>query len=120
MGKRAFEQVSTNLPVDYSWGSELHEGIAKNLSNNSMCIDAEVCPPFGANIEVVLILGDEVFKLPARVKRTLSTKKLSGMMFVELLDPPESYCRFVSVVQDYAYHGPYSKIDRRIRERVAS
>ena len=120
MGKRAFEQVSTNLPVDYSWGSELYEGIAKNLSNDSMCIDADVCPPFGSDIEVILILGDEVFKLPAKVKRTLSTKKLRGMMFIELSDPPENYRRFVSVVQDYAYHSPYSRTEQRVRERVAS
>ena len=120
MEKRAVEKVSTNLPVDYSLGGELYEGVVKNLSEEGMCINVKTCPPSGSDIEVLLILGDEVFNLPAKVNRTLTTSKFSGIMYVDLAKPPENYCRFVSVVRDYAYIKPYSRTVRRTREKVAS
>ena len=106
MEKRLVERVSANLPVDYYWGNELHEGMMKNLSRKGMCIDAETCPPIGSDIEVILVLGDEVFNLPAKVNRTLSRNELSGIMSIELSEPSESYSKFVSIVQDYAYNWP--------------
>ena len=120
MGKRELGPVSTKLPVDIYWGGELHEGVVKNLSRDGMCIDADTCPPSGSDIEVVLILGDEAFKLPGKVHRTLSKNESSGIMSVELSNPSEGYLRFVSVIQDYAYSRPSLQRSRRMHEKVAS
>ena len=40
-------------------------------------------------------------------------------MSVDLVEPPESYCRFVSVVRDYAFIRPQARTVRRRREKVA-
>ena len=120
MEKRVFEKVSMNLPVDYYCGTKLHEGVVKNISRDAMCIDAEVCLPFGSSIEVILILGDEVFNLRGMVKRTLSRNELSGIMSIKLSEPSESYCKFVSIVQDYADNWPSLQKQKHMREKVAS
>ena len=120
MAQRADEKVSTNLPVNYYQGGEVHEGVVKNFSEEGMCINVRACPPSGSDIEVSLVLGDEVFNLIGRVNRTLSTGKFSGIMSVDLAEPPESYCRFVSVVRDYACLKSSSRMARRTRIKVAS
>ena len=81
----------------------MYEGKVTDLSRNGLHIDFEMCPPFESNIEVILILGDEVFKLSGKVRRLVSTNELSGGMGVELLDPSQSYSDFVSTVMDYSY-----------------
>ena len=120
MEQRGVEKVSTNLPVDYYQGGEVHEGVVKNFSEEGMCINVRACPPTGSDVEVSLILGDEVFKLIGKVNRTLSTGKFSGIMSVELSEPSEGYCRLVSVARDYACYKPPSMMVRRTREKVAS
>ena len=120
MAQRADEKVSTNLPVNYYQGGKVHEGVVKNFSEEGMCINVRACPPTGSDIEVSLVLGDEVFNLTGKVNRTLSTGKFSGIMSVDLAEPPESYCRFISVVRDYACLKPTFSMARRTREKVAS
>ena len=124
MGKRGFWRVSTNLSVDFYWGGALHEGVAKNLSGSGMYIESEKCPASGSNIEIGLIVGDEVFKLFGKVKRTGNANGSGGGMGVELLDPSLNYRRFVCIVQDYAYNGqrlkPCVKMYKRVSEKVAS
>jgi hypothetical protein len=99
--KRAFERMPEKVPVDFYFDNEIYEGTVTNLSRNGLHIDAEMCPPFESNLEVVLILGDEVFRLPGKVKRLVNRDGLSGSMGVELSVPSQSYCEFVSIVQDY-------------------
>ena len=101
MEKRAFERVPEKVRVDFYYDNKMYEGTMTNLSRNGLHIDAEMCPPFESNLEVVLILGDEVFKLPGKVKRLVNTNELSSSMGVELSVPSQSYCEFVSTVQDY-------------------
>jgi hypothetical protein len=99
--KRACERFPEKVPVDFYYDSIMYEGIVTNLSRNGLHIDAEICPPFESNLEVVLILGDEVFNLPSKVKRLVSRDTLSCSIGVEIPFPSESYCEFVSTVQDY-------------------
>lgn len=120
MGKRGFGRVSTNLLVDFYWGGELREGAVTNLSANGMFIKSEICLDSGSDIEVVLIVGDEVFKISGKVKRTENTGGAGGGMGVELLCPSISYRKFVCTVQDYAHNGPCLKIHNRVREKIAS
>ncbi len=120
MAQRADGKVSTHLPVNYYQGGEVHEGVVKNFSEEGMCINVRTCLPSGSDIEVSLIMGDEVFNLTGKVNRTLSTGKFSGIMSVDLAEPPESYCRFISVVRDYACPKPPSRMVRRTREKIAS
>jgi len=124
MGKRGFERVSTNLSVDFYWGGELHEGAVTNLSANGMYIKSEICLDSGSDIEVVLIVGDEVFKISGKVKRTVGANGTSGGIGVELLAPSVNYRKFVCIVQDYAHNGPCLKpclnIHNRVREKIAS
>ena len=100
MGKRAFERVQEKLQIDFSWGGYLHEGVVKNLSGSGMYIESEICPASGSNIEIVLIVGDESFKLLGKVKRTENVNRSVLGMGVELSVPSQGYCEFVSIVQD--------------------
>lgn len=119
MGKRGFNRVSEKLPVDYYWDGELYEGVVTNLSGNGMYIEAGTCPGKGSNIEIVLIVGDEAFKLFAMVRRTERADGSGGGMGVELLDPSLHYRRFICIVHDYLYNRPSAKAPGRVREKVA-
>lgn len=101
MEKRTFERLQEKVRVDFHYDNELYEGTVTNLSCNGLHIDAEMCPPVESNLEVVLILGDEVFKLPGKVKRLVTTNELRGSMGVELSVPSQSYAEFVLNVMDY-------------------
>ena len=111
MGKRVFERVPGKMRIDFYYDNEMHEGTVTNISRNGLYIDAEICLPLESNLEVVLILGDEVFKLLGKVKRRVNTNELSGGMGVKLLAASEGYCEFVSVVQGYSYQKPFEKSD---------
>ena len=91
------------LQIDFRYNSEMHEGTVNDLSCNGLHIDAVVCPPFGSNIEVVLVLGDEVYKLAGKVIRSLCTEKSNCRIGVELLAHYENYCDFVAIVKEFFY-----------------
>jgi len=60
----------------------------------------EVWPSFfGSSLEVVLIMGDEIFRLAGKVKHPVNINSMG----VELSVPSRNYCEFVSTVQDYCY-----------------
>ncbi len=120
MGKRGFGRVSTNLLVDFYWGGELREGAVTNLSANGMFIKSEICLDSGSDIEVVLIVGDEVFKISGKVKRTIGTNGTSGGIGVELLAPSINYRKFICIVRDYANNWPTIQTSKRVREKVRS
>jgi hypothetical protein len=103
MEKRAFGRVSTNVMIDFYYGNELLEGTVTNLSKNGLYIEADTCPSRESDIEVILILGDEAFRLPGKVKRTLNNNGLCGGMGIELSDPSQSYSEFVSNIMAYCY-----------------
>jgi hypothetical protein len=99
--QRSFERVPEKLPIDFSYKSQIYEGTLTNLSCTGLKINSETCPSLKSNIEVVLILGDEVFNLPAQVKRILHHNNLCCGIGVELTVTSQRYCDFVSTVQDY-------------------
>jgi hypothetical protein len=99
MEKRAFQRVPEKIRVDLYYEHDSYEGTVTDLSQNGLHIETQIHPPFEADLEVVLILGDEVFELFGKVKR-LENKSSSGMG-VELTAPSEHYCRFVSTMIDY-------------------
>ena len=101
MGIRAFERVREKIRVDFYYNNEVYEGTVTDISHNGLHIDSEICPPFESDLEVVLILGDEVFRLPGKVKRVVNANEANSGMGVELSVPPQSYCKFISTVQDY-------------------
>ena len=124
MGKRGLNRVSANLPVDFYWGSHLYEGAVTNISGKGMYIESEICPASGSDIEVALIVGDEVFNISGKVKRTDNSNGSSGGIGVELLTPSMSYRKFVCIVQDYEYNCPRVKpgvkVYKYVSEKVAS
>ena len=120
MGKRGFGRVSTKLPVDFYWGGELHEGAVTNLSGNGMYIESEICLASGSKIVVGLIVGDEVYNISGKVKRTENSNGSSGGMGVELICPSVNYRKFVCIVQDYEYKRPSLKMHKLVSEKVAS
>ncbi|GBE03495.1 PilZ domain protein [bacterium BMS3Abin09] len=123
MGKRGIGRVSTNLPVGFYWGSDLHEGVVTNLSGKGMFIESEICPASGSDIEVALIVGDEAFNISGKVKRTENSNGSSSGIGVELLCPSVNYRKFVCIVYDYEYNVPCLKPRsraKRIKVKVAS
>ena len=124
MEKREFWRVSTNFPVDFRWGSHIHEGVVTNFSGNGMYIESGIRSASGLDLEVVLIAGDEVFKLSGKVKRTENTSGSGTGMGIELLCPPLSYRNFVCTVKANVYkelcESPSLEVSKRICEKVAS
>ena len=124
MEKREFWRVSTNFPVDFRWGSHIHEGVVTNFSGNGMYIESEMCLASGSKIVVGLIVGDEVFNVSGKVKRTENSNGSSGGMGVEFLCPSINHRQFGCIVQNYAYKGPCLmpcvKRSKRVSEKVAS
>lgn len=121
MGNRVFNRVAPNLPVDCYWDGDLHEGIVRNLSGNGMYIEADTCPAGGANIKIALVLGDEIFRISGKVKRTKKRNGSNSGMGIELLDPSLDYRRFVCIVHDYIYNSrPRTKENKHINERIMS
>ena len=99
--KRAYDRMPENVPVDFYYDKKIYEGIVTNLSRKGLHIIAELCPPFESNLKVVLILGDEVFNLPGKVKRSVKSDGSIGTIGVELSGPSKSYCDFLTTVEYY-------------------
>ncbi len=101
MEKRSVERVSETIRVNFYYEKDTYEGTVTDLSYNGLCIDTYACPPCEADIEVVLIMGDEVFQLPGKIKRLANTNELNCCMGVEFSDSSEQYYRFVSTLMEY-------------------
>ena len=104
MDKRASKRVSEKLQIDFIYDNQMYEGTIKELSCHGLNIEANTCPPIESNLNIVLILGDEVFKLTGRIKRAAFTEGLDCSIGVELLKYSENYCDFVAIVNDFFYH----------------
>lgn len=95
------------LQVDFFYGNEMHEGTVTDLSCHGLLINTDICPPFGSDLNVVLVLGDEVYKLSCKVKRLVLNAELSCSLGVELVTRSENYCDFVAIVEDFFYRKSY-------------
>ena len=100
MEQRFFKRVPEKIRVDFYHNNKTYEGTVTNLSCTGLHIKADMCPTNDTDIEVVLILGDEVYRLPARVTRRLHANDLC-CCGTELRDTSSLYCEFVSTIQDY-------------------
>ena len=108
MEQRTFERVPEKIPIDFLYNSKIYEGTVTDLSCTGLQINSETCPSPESSIEVVLILGDAVFNLPAQVKRSSHTNDVCCSIGVELTVHAQGYCEFVSTVLDY-YKSPLEK-----------
>jgi len=108
MEKRAFKRVDLNIQVDVYCEKGIYEGAVRNLSKNGLYIDTDRFLPCKSAILVVFDQDDKVFKLSSKVKRRVNTNELSGIG-VALVNPSQSYFKFVSSAMDYCYQKPFKR-----------
>ena len=93
MQKRVYERIPTNIEVSY--GNELYSGTMTNCSENGMFINTRMCYPFDTSFQILIILKDEVLKVPVKVTRIVKTYDFFNGMGVELLNPSRKYLEFI-------------------------
>jgi hypothetical protein len=71
--KRAYERIPTNINARFFYSRTLYTGVVTNLSKNGMFIKTCMCFPFESKFEILLLLKEEVLKVPVEVVRLLST-----------------------------------------------
>jgi hypothetical protein len=99
MEKRAFERAEATLPVKYFCENTQYAGTVKNLSENGMFISTSDFLPCGNTVELLVPLKEKVSKFSARIKRIVKINESKYNIGVELLDPPENYLEFVSILK---------------------
>ncbi len=95
MEKRAFRRKNTTLPVKYFCECMIYNGTIKNISENGMYISTTNFLPCKNNIEMLIPLNNEVSKFNTRIRRIEKVNDLLFNIGVEILDPPETYLKFV-------------------------
>ena len=66
-----------------------------NCSENGMFINTKMCYPFDTRFQILIILKDEVLKVPVKVTRIVKTYDFFNGMSVELLNPSRKYLEFI-------------------------
>ncbi len=104
MKKRANERISVNVQVSFFCDNEEYTGMIKNLSNNGIYIETEICPTLksilrtfiSAKFNIVIPSRTGVLEVPVKVRRVAETNGYDMGLGVELLNPQENYLAFVS------------------------
>jgi hypothetical protein len=93
--KRAFERIPTNINARFFYSRTLYTGIVTNLSKNGMFIKTCMCLPFKSKFEILLLLTEEVLKVPVEVVRLISTYDICEGMGIKLIEKPQNYLELV-------------------------
>ena len=74
----------------------MNSGSLVNISENGMLISTSMCPPIRAKFEVSIPIGDEVLKVPVKVRRETKKDNVYDSVGLEVLNPPKKYLEFIS------------------------
>jgi len=103
MKKRAHERISVNVQVSLFCENEEYTGTIKNLSNNGMLIETEICPSLksilrtiiSAKLNIAIPSKTGILEVPVKVRRLVKTNEYDMGIGVELSNPQENYLAFV-------------------------
>jgi len=96
MEKRAYDRIPVNLGIRFICDDSLYSGIATNLSEKGMCINAVMCLSFDPNAEMNITLKEEDLTLTAKVKRITMTDSFYDTLGLEVLNPSKEYLELVN------------------------
>ncbi|RJQ51193.1 MAG: hypothetical protein C4526_10695 [Nitrospiraceae bacterium] len=95
MEKRSSIRIPSNLKVKLCLEDDVNTGTLMNFSGNGMLINTRVCFPLKSQFEILLPSGEEILKIPVKVKRLLKKGETYDGIGVELLDAPPKYLEFL-------------------------
>ena len=102
--RRTHDRVSTNMEARFLYGNRFYAGKITDVSESGMFIHTDMIMPRSSTMEVIVMIGKEVVKLPVTVRRTMNnhTKYKSyktGGIGVELLKSSPQYLSLVKMLK---------------------
>ncbi len=102
--RRTHNRISTNIEARFLYGKRFYAGKITNISESGMFIHTEMILPRSSNMEVIVMIGKEVARLPVTVRRTVHNRsqyKLyePGGIGVELHQSSPKYLSFVNTLK---------------------
>lgn len=91
MPKRESERILSNVPLIFPCCNTFYSGTVKNLSENGMFINAEICFPIESRFEILIKMKKDIFKVPVKLVRIVKSGDTYEGMGVKLLNLPEKY-----------------------------
>lgn len=96
MGRRSCDRFPVTIGVKFFFGSTLCSGAVKNISKRGMYIKADVCLPFGSNIDLMICLKEGSLSVPVRICRLGNTYNAFG---VQVDSPSREYLSLVERIK---------------------
>ena len=99
--RRAYERIPTRMEARFFCGNRYYSGKITDISEQGMFINTALRLPVDSSIEIMMLINDQVTRVPVKVKRTVestyrSDNFSSGGMGVELMKSPTEYLGYVS------------------------
>ncbi len=95
MDKRASKRINEKLSVRFPGRNTFYSGIATDLSETGMFINSDIYFPIRSEFEMLVLLKEEVLKVPVKIARIVKTGDMYEGMGVELLNLPKKYLEYV-------------------------
>ncbi|HDY87644.1 MAG TPA: PilZ domain-containing protein [bacterium] len=95
MEKRASKRVTEKLPVRFPGHNTFYSGTVTDLSETGMFISSELYFPMKSEFEMLVLLKEDVLRVPVKITRIVKTGDMYEGMGVELLDLPKKYLEHV-------------------------
>ncbi|GBE04724.1 PilZ domain protein [bacterium BMS3Abin10] len=95
MEKRVSKRMPTRVALRFPCCNTVHSGVATNLSEDGMFINAELSFPIQSRLEILIPSGKEILKVPVKITRIVEKDKVYKGMGVELVNPQKNYLEFV-------------------------
>ncbi len=95
MEKRAFKRINEKLSVRFPGHNTFYPGTATDLSENGMFINAEIYFPIQSEFEMLVLLKEDVLRVPVKIARLVKSGGIYEGMGVEILNLPKKYLEHV-------------------------
>ena len=93
--KRAFKRVSSCLVIKFNYKHLTRYGLATNVSEKGMCINAGINLPDSWETNFLVPIKDDQLEIASKVRWTKQSNGFYDSMGVEIFDPPEKYFKIV-------------------------
>jgi hypothetical protein len=99
--RRSHDRIPANMEARFQYGNRFYAGKITNVSESGMFIHTDMALPRSSTMEVIVMIGKEVVRLPATVRRTVNNLKKNtsykpGGIGVELHKSSPQYLSFVN------------------------
>lgn len=95
MEKQNSKRIPKNLKVAFPCCNKLYSGTVTDLSEDGMLITSEITLPLKSSFDILMMINNEVLKIPAIFVRPEKNSNDNKGMGIKLLDPPKKYLDFL-------------------------